>query len=503
MLDPDASPLRVAPSRLAALLVAVLGPLLLAAPLALGSPAGAASPVASPVASPAAAAGPAPYGVPAVALDDEETGAPLTVRIDGVTPDVGVLAAGSVVTVTGTITNASEDTWSDLQVFPVTSRSPLTTTAELDEAAATDPLEFVGERLLVDGLFDESITSLPPGESRPYRLDLPVEQLQIDGTPGVYWLAVHALGADADGVRSGNALGRARTFLPLLDPARAAGTSARAGVVVPLRHPVRYAEDGSIADPESWSLLLGREGRLRRIVDLLAPDPTGATGAVSLLLDPALLDVARRLAEGNPPRSLAPTSTATGPTEEPGTAGTDDPTPTDAPTESPIGRDEGELEVADGPVAEAAAAWLEDVLAAASAGDLLVLPYGDVDLGAAATHDPIAYGRARLLADDALARYGLTGTPAVAPRGEGLPDGIVDAVEEGALVLVGDDRLPEDAPEELSAGAPLAEADGRDVVVVDDALAEGGPSPGERTTGLAVRQRLASALVVDALADGA
>ncbi|MDQ1106109.1 DUF6049 family protein [Nocardioides zeae] len=487
MLDRDASPLRATTSpRLAALLL-VLAVLL--------------GPLSTLVAGPAGAVGPAA----GPALADEETGTPLTVTIDGVTPDVGVLAPGTVVTVTGTVTNASDETWTDLQIFPVTSSAPLTTEAELEAAADSDPLSFIGERLLVDGLFDESVTRLAPGETRPYRLDLPIEQLQISGAPGVYWLGVHALGADGDGTRSGNAVGRARTFLPLLDRGRAADTAGRASVVVPLRAPVRYAADGSIADPEAWAVQLGDGGRLRRIADVI--DPDSGAGPTSILLDPALLDVARRLAEGNPARSLAPTSDPEEEPEEepddPGSTGTDatEEPSDDATDPGSVGGDTGDLQVADGPLAAAAASWLEDVLAAATAGDLLVLPYGDVDLGAAALHDPVAYGRARLLADDALDRYGLEGTPAVAPRGEGLPTGVVDALEDDVVVLVGDGELGADAPEGLSAAAPHAEADGRQVVVVDDAVAEGGPAPGDRTSGVLLRQRLAATMVAGALAD--
>jgi hypothetical protein len=494
MLDRDASPLRATtPPRLAALLLVLA--VLVAPLLALG-----AGPASAAAAAPASAA---PGLVPGLALDDEETGTPLTVTIDGVTPDVGVLAPGTVVSVTGDVTNASDETWTDLQIFPVTSSAPLTTEAELESAVASDPLSFIGERLLVDGLFDESITRLAPGETRSYRLDLPIEQLQISGEPGVYWLGVHALGADGDGTRSGNAVGRARTFLPLLDRGRTAGSAARASVVVPLRAPIRYAEDGSIADPEAWAVQLGDGGRLRRIVDLV--DPDAGAGPTSILLDPALLDVARRLAEGNPPRSLAPTSD---PEEEPADPGSTSTDATEEPSDDPagagsVGGDTGDLQVADGPLAAAAASWLDDVLAAASAGDLLVLPYGDVDLGAASLHDPVAYGRARLLADDALERYGLEGTPAVAPRGESLPEGITDEVEDDAVVLVGDDLLGADAPEDLTAAAPHADADGRRVVVVDDAVAEGGPAPGDRTSGVMLRQRLAATMVVGALADEA
>ncbi|WP_447644159.1 DUF6049 family protein [Nocardioides zeae] len=495
MLDRDASPLRAArPPRLAALLL-VLGVLL--APL-LAWDAGPASAAPGPGAT-AAAVGAAS----AAALDDEETGTPLTVTIDGVTPDVGVLAPGTVIGVSGSVTNSSDETWTDLQVFPVTSSAPLRTEAELDAASDSDPLSFIGERLLVDGLFDESITRLAPGETRSYRLELPIEQLQISGAPGVYWLGVHALGADGDGVRSGNAVGRARTLLPLIDQDRSTATAGRASIVVPLRAPVRYAEDGSIADPEAWAAQLGEGGRLRRIADVL--DPDAAVGPTSILLDPALLDVARRLAEGNPPRSLAPTTDPDAEPTDPGSTSTDPTTgPTDEPTDAgSVGGDAGDLQVADGPTAAAAAAWLDDVLAAAAAGDLLVLPYGDLDLGAAALHDPVAYGRARLLADDALARYRLTGTPAVAPQDEGLPAGIADQLEDDAVVLVGDGALAGDAPDDLSAGAPLADADGRPVVVVDDAVAEGGPAPGDRTSGVLLRQRLAATMVLGALDDDA
>ncbi|MDT9592957.1 DUF6049 family protein [Nocardioides zeae] len=407
---------------------------------------------------------------------------PLVVTIDRVTPDTLVLSPDAVVSVSGTVTNATDETWTDVRVYPLTSSSPMTSGQELDDAVAEDADTFIGERLTDEGLFDDAITRLPSGETRRFSLSVPADALEISGAPGVYWLGVHALGATEEG-RTGNAAGKARTFLPVV--AEGATTQpVPTTVVVPLREPVAYTSDGSVDDTEKWEALLGEGGRLRELADLALG---GSASSVTWLLDPALLDVARRLAAGNPARDL-------GAVEEP--EETDEPEAADEPTTAAGEDTDLPSPPEDDPLATAAAEWLADVLAALGEADVLALPYGDVDVAGAAQRGPTSYAWARTLTAQALERYALPATPAVAPPADGVTAEALDMVEDGTTLLLPDDRLPDGA---LPVGEVLGDLGELRVVATDSATATGGPAPGPRTSGLQVRQRIVAETVVDDL----
>ncbi|HSE70144.1 MAG TPA: hypothetical protein VLA97_05235, partial [Nocardioidaceae bacterium] len=98
------------------------------------------------------------------------------------------------VTVTGEVTNRSESSWTDLNVYLLTSSEPITSEEELEAAAQSPAEEEVGGRITTPGLYQD-IDDLEPGESTGYRLSVPASQLSIGSEPGVYWLGVHVLGA--------------------------------------------------------------------------------------------------------------------------------------------------------------------------------------------------------------------------------------------------------------------------------------------------------------------
>ncbi|MFW6773144.1 DUF6049 family protein [Nocardioides sp. CPCC 205120] len=530
MLEPVASPPRAArppaPGRptspppagpSARLRAAATGVVTLLALVLLGptAPAAAGSAVPAPGASPSA-----PGTASLAAAGDGEA---LDVRLLDVSPEVLTTATAGVVTATGTVTNTSDDEWRDVRIYPLTSTEPLTDAEEVADAAASDVDDFIGNRITTEGVFDDSITTLEPGQTRPFTVVLPREALPVADEPGVYWLGVHALGATDEG-RSGNAEGKDRVLLPLLPAPPATPPGVQASVVVPIREAVRYAADGSVADPERWEELLGDDGRLRHVVDAVGQP---GSAPVTWLVDPAVLDVAQRLARGNPERTLAPPVA-----REP-----EDGATTDGGDDGGDGSGEGADDAAgaDDDLASDAAAWLDDVLALLRSGELLVLPYGDTDLAGAAEHRPQAYARARLLAEEALERFELSGVPAVAPEGEGVAQQDLDVLEDDAVVLVGDDHLPADDEEPRVGGAPVLDLGGRTLVVTDgsadgsEAVATAGGAGGAsddptdgagdgagdgdgetsaagaaeaaaaRTSGLAVRQRLLADAAVGAL----
>lgn len=396
-----------------------------------------------------------------------ERTAPLDVGIDELSP--AVLPRRGRVTVAGTVVNTSEDVWQDVAVYPVSGAEPITSAAALAEAASAPEDAFVGERTVEDGAFDV-VGDLAPGESATYRFRVPREDLAVPGEPGVYWFGVHALGGGPDG-RDDLTDGRARTFVPSLgDPGRGALDRLDAtdvALVLPVRRSALHRADGSLRGVGGWTADLGLGGALRSVAEL--GEAVGQR-PVTWLLDPAVLDAAQRLQQGNPGRSLAPTmapeelaedddpaATASAeptgsPSVDPSQApGPDDPSPSSDGGDGDGG--EGEGEGGDGGPTEPdpptaaervasglAGAWLRQVLPLLRADELLVLPYGDLDVDAAAGRaDRLGAAlitRARALSDAATAARELVGSPAVAPPEGYLDPATVARLDEGTTALV-------------------------------------------------------------------
>jgi len=172
------------------------------------------------------------------------------------------------ITVTGQIINRSDDTWTDLNVYLLTSPGPFTTSEELAEAQQTDPAAEIGGRLTAEELYD-SVGDLAPGSSISYALSVAREDLEVTGEPGVYWLGVHVLGATETG-RIDGADGRARAFVPLMDRK---GPRATMSLVMPLKAGVRRAPDGRLRNLRAWQDLVSPEGRLGRLIQLSGTSP--------------------------------------------------------------------------------------------------------------------------------------------------------------------------------------------------------------------------------------
>ena len=74
---------------------------------------------------------------PAAAAPGDENADPLTVTIESMSPSV-VPRRGRL-SLSGVITNDSEDTWTDLQVYLLASPTPMTSHEELAAAVTSDP----------------------------------------------------------------------------------------------------------------------------------------------------------------------------------------------------------------------------------------------------------------------------------------------------------------------------------------------------------------------------
>ena len=426
-----------------------------------------------------------------------ETDAPLAVTIDQLTPST--IPEKGMVRVSGTITNNDTVPWSTINVYSFISDEPLTTPDQLSEAAATPEDAVVGVRI-TDEQHKDTIAELAPGDHATYSLSIPRRLLHAD-TPGVYWFGVHALGEGPDG-RDLAADGRARTFLPMVPPARP-GQELTA-VVIPLRHQLVYTDDGSLDDLASWTQTLSQGGRLRSLVDFGA---SSGDRTVNWVVDPGLIDAVRRLADGNPPRSLAP-NLEVGQEDGEDEASADpsaSTTPTEAPTETPTAEAEtapdspldlDELDPVVQAAAQAAKAWLARLGEAMRPEDqVMALPYGDVDVAAAATHDPQLYERAVARAGTTLPGFDVTTSPVLSsPSGYLTGQAIRNAVP-GSTILLTDAMFEAPAP-------ALANTEGHNVVVTSTAAGEGGPGPGSQTSITAMRQRLLSEAAVRFLRGG-
>lgn len=312
----------------------------------------------------------APVAVPAAAAD------PLAVSIDEVTPSSLTLDPDVPVTMSGTITNSSTSTWSDLVVYPLTSRSPASTDIQLASLLALPATSAIGDRLTAQRA--QPPGSLAPGQSTTFDITIPRDALRISEQAGVYWLAVQVTGS-RDARRQTSTAGRARVLLPLLG----SGKSTSVALVVPFREYVARDEKGRIADRGAWDRLLGADGRLGRLLGLAASADSAVNTPVSWLVDPAVLDAASSLADGNEAYSLTP---------------------------------------AKGNVDATATSWLAQFTAEAQRRDLLSLPYGDIDVASAyraSATDLLSQARAGSAA--VLQASGLQATPVTAPASGRLP----------------------------------------------------------------------------------
>jgi hypothetical protein len=425
---------------------------------------------------------PVPDLAPDVATDNEvhpvpeAYDAPLLVTIDELTP--GEVPERGPVIVSGTVINRDVETWTGISLYPFINAglcpgcpAPITTEAELVEAAATDPTIAVGNRV-VD--VSASVDSLEPGEVEPYSIRVPRALLEVT-SPGVYWFGVHALGASESTPDDLFADGRARTFLPYV-PRGTDGIRGEidAAVVVPLRYPTRHLQTGAIAKVRDWVAAFEPTGELGGPLAF----GTAAFGRpVTWLVDPAVPDAARLLRRGNPPRDPGPTETDA---EDPG----DDESPSEGASEEP--EEPGPL--ADSPVAMAAQEWLDAVEVQIRDEEVLALPYGDLDMSATPEWMPALYPVARARTGDVLSAWETPTSPVIASPGGFLDPAGIAAIDDDSTLLI-TDRMFDESNYPLGPPA-VGEYDDHSIVATSYGAATGGPGPEPRLAPIAFRQRV-------------
>jgi hypothetical protein len=401
---------------------------------------------------------------------------PLAVEIEALSPST--VPRKGPIRVSGSVTNNDTATWTDIHTYAFMSPAPITSAAELADSTERPEDADVGHRITTPGTYD-TIDELAPGQKLRFSIKVPRSLLPAE-RPGVYWFGIHALGAGPEG-RIDGADGRARTFIPLVDGTHGSVDTA---LVVPLRREITHAPDGSLEDVDAWTRTLSTGGRLRALVDFGA---SAGSRPLTWLLDPALPDAARSLVLGNPPRSLAPTVAV----------GTTDPSASpDATSRAADSSGDGasDSDPAETEAGDAAAAWLDRLREGLDASQILALPYGDLDVAAAAERGPGLYAQARKRSGTTLAPWGLRMSPAVSsPTGYLDLTGIAEAGD--ATILVTDQMFRGQAP-------PVARTRGARLVPTSSGAAAGGPGPGRRLTAVALRQRILSEAALRAIHPG-
>ncbi|HXH81020.1 DUF6049 family protein [Nocardioides sp.] len=418
---------------------------------------------------------------------------PLGVHLESISPST-LSDNDRPLTITGTVTNQSDEQWTAINLYSFRSEAPIPDAQSLADSAAIETAAFVGTRIVAAGT-EDTVELLDPGESAPFSLTVPRSEIRVV-EPGVYWLGVHAMGIPFSSLeRDLIADGRARTFIPLVPRARGKDkdeVTVESAIVVPVRETVWFQPDGRIAHLARWTRSLGDGGRLDAILD------AGEAADVPLtwLVDPAVPAAVKRLADGNPPRSLAPDPNAPPPSEEP----TEEPSePTGAPVEpepfaafsDPIPPPVPEEELSDRQqaLADQAQEWLDRFLPLASSGTVLALPYGDIDESAAATHGPAFYQQAVTRSTQVMAGLAIPATPALAPRDGIMSPAAIAAASPETMILLGDTTSFTVPPDSASSMVDLL---GHKVLVTSSGAAAGGPGPTPADDPLALRQRLLS-----------
>ncbi|TDQ55522.1 hypothetical protein EV190_101853 [Actinorugispora endophytica] len=209
----------------------------------------------APAAAAVAPAPSAPGAVPAVPSSDEDTENPPLV-ISEITPEA--VGEKSTVTVTGRVSNTTENPIGGITVRLRYNLYPLADRAALDaHAEGSSPAPFQsGPSVEIDA-------DLPPGASAPFELEVDAEDLDLRGGFGVYPLTVDATSEDS------GEIGVLRTFLPYT-----AGEDTEALEVAwvwPLMDRPRRSDDDTYLDADLPEELTG-EGRLGRLLSAGSQD---------------------------------------------------------------------------------------------------------------------------------------------------------------------------------------------------------------------------------------
>jgi hypothetical protein len=368
-----------------------------------------------------------------------EPDAPVRITLTGLTP--ALPARDGRVTLTGEVTNASDTPVTNLQAVLWRASDPLQNAESVARALRSDADDPIGRRLFdqdYQNIPSEDDRTLAPGARTTFRLTTDVADLDLPRADGVYLFGVHIRGRTAEDPMRDQTLGRARTFLPLVETPPAA--SLRMASLVVLSSQPSQLRRGVLAD-DHLADEIGPGGRLSAL--LAAADSPEASFAV----DPALVEELTTMRGGYSVQAADGSTTA--------------------------GRGQSD-----------AASWLQRFARVRDDRDGFRLLYGSPDVAALA-HD----GQTAVLEDAVEAGQRVEATASlpllVLPGGGYADEATLRAAEqlEPAAVVLSDASV-------TGVEAPLlGTGDAAPVVRFSSGSAGGGPGPDPRNTSVQVRQR--------------
>ncbi|WP_375424448.1 hypothetical protein [uncultured Friedmanniella sp.] len=372
---------------------------------------------------------------PAAAAEPE---ALVRIRLDSLTP--ALPTRDSTITVTGSVTNVTKDRLYRLQAIFWRNQAPITTAEGIEQALDSDsnvPLGARQQQVYTD-LYAPDDPYLEAGASAAFTLRVKVADLQLSPSDGIYLMGVHVL---QNGVPV--AVGRARTFVPVLEEPPASRLQMTSLVVLSSRPSLMrrgvLVDDHLAAEVEAGG----------RLDDLLsAADSPGTSFAV----DPALIEELDTMKDGY--------------TVQKG----------DGASTTGRGR-------------SSAAAWLARFASVQATRDGFRLLYGSPDVAA------LVHARQTDVLTDAVEagrRVSSTASlPLLVLPGNGYADaGTVQAAERlhPAAIVLSDASVAEDNP--LLAAPDGTTGEAAPIVRYSSATSGGGgPGPDPRTTPVQLRQR--------------
>lgn len=380
---------------------------------------------------------------------------PLSVSIDSLSP--AVIPLHGPITVSGVVRNTGKQTWHHVSAVPLTSPSPMTSPDQVQEAAESEPdTDLGGARLDAHG---QGLGDIGPGQAVQYQLQIPRRDLQITGTPGVYWLSVQAVGGTSAGSASVPD-GEARTFMPLVG----GSGQARVSLVVPIRQALPRRPDGTLTNAAQLARSLAPGGRLHSLLDF---GNEALTVPLTWEVDPAVLDAADEIAAGNPGLDLRSVSRVTPSSSSPTTSGAG------AAAYAPTDQDR-----------KNATQWLRGMTAMLRTSTTFALPYGDPDVSGLARHAPAVLSKEAAFSHTRMLERKITSSPGVAPDNGYLDPHATKTLDPDVTALLGDHGVP--------SGPPVQSVGNRHYVYADSDTSSGGPGPGGAFTSVNVRQRILS-----------
>lgn len=218
-----------------------------------------------------------------------------TVTLESVTP--GVAEPMGPLTLSGTITNTGTVPLYTVQVMTCRDPAPIVDRPQLQRVLDADPTTAACHRITEEGSFftvTPNGEAFPPGATATFSVTTTTAALGLT-TPGGYLVGVHVRAA-SDRSANYQTVGRARTLLPLADPAHPVGTTVISSVVLLASRPA-LVRPGVLADDHLAGELTGRLLTLVR-----SAQRSGAAYAI----DPALyrevstMAAGYQLADGSP-----------------------------------------------------------------------------------------------------------------------------------------------------------------------------------------------------------